>query len=100
MITLMVDNFDEAVESLAPRGFAPSDVVDGVVDDSEDVQRAHAALHTLVVAAQASGDVRDDLTIDDFYLLVSNAPADQVPAALERWVDLILHGIAGPGRRR
>lgn len=76
---------------------AAADTLNADVDDSEDIQRAHAALHTLVTAAQDRNDVRDDLTIDDFYLLVSNAPANQEPAALDRWVDLILHGIAGPG---
>ena len=66
------------------------------VDHSADVQRSHAALQSLVFAAKACGDVRDDLTIDDFYLLVSNAPADQTPTAMQRWVDLILFGIAAP----
>ena len=75
---------------------AAADTLSADVDDSADVQRAHVALQTLVVAAQADGDVRNDLTIDDFYLLVSNAPADQTPAALQRWADLILFGIAGP----
>jgi AcrR family transcriptional regulator len=70
------------------------------VHDSQDVQRAHSALQTLVAAAQADGSVRTDLTIDDFYLLVSNAPADQTPTAMERWVDLILFGISGPAARR
>ena len=70
------------------------------VNDSQDVQRAHAALQALVAAAQADGSVRTDLTIDDFYLLLSNAPADQTPTAMERWVDLILFGISGPAVRR
>ena len=54
---------------------------------------------TLVAAAQADGSVRTDLTIDDFYLLLSNAPADQTPTAMERWVELILFGISGPPAR-
>ena len=40
--------------------------------------------------------VRDDLSIDDFYLLVTNAPTDPSPAILDRWVELMLFGIAGP----
>jgi AcrR family transcriptional regulator len=69
------------------------------VDDSGDVQRAHRALQSLIEAARADRAVRDDLSIDDFYLLVNNAPADQPPAVLDRWVDLILFGIAGPAPR-
>ena len=69
------------------------------IDDSDDVQRAHGAFASLVEAARGDGAVRGDLSIDDLYLLVSNAPADQPPAVLERWVELILFGIAGPAPR-
>lgn len=69
------------------------------VDDSEDVQRAHGALEALIDAARADRAVRADLSIDDCYLLVSNAPADQPPAVLDRWLDLILFGIAGAAPR-
>ncbi len=67
------------------------------VDDSKDVQRAHSAIQLLIAGSQADHAVRDDLSIGDFYLLVSNAPADQPPAVLQRWVDLTLFGITGPG---
>lgn len=79
---------------------AAANALNADVHDSQDVQRAQAALQTLVAAAQADGSVRTDLTIDDFYLLLSNAPADQTPTAMERWVDLILFGISGPATRR
>lgn len=69
------------------------------IDDSADVQRAHAALQSLIDAARADRAVRSDLAIDDFYLLLSNAPEDQSPAVLDRWVELTLFGIAGPARR-
>ena len=65
------------------------------VGDPVDVARASSALQALVNAARTDRTVRADLSIDDFYLLVGNAPADQTPAALDRWVDLILFGIAG-----
>jgi AcrR family transcriptional regulator len=74
-------------------------VLNADVDDSDDVQRAHGALQSLINAARADRAVRDDLSIDDFYLLVTNAPADQPPAVLDRWADLILFGIAGPAPR-
>jgi AcrR family transcriptional regulator len=70
------------------------------VHDSQDVQRARSSLQELIAAAQADGSVRTDLTMDDFYLLVSNAPVDQTPTTMERWVDLILFGISGPAARR
>ena len=75
---------------------AAADTLNADIDDSDDVQRAFGALQSLIDAAQADGAVRDDLTVEDFYLLVTNAPANQPPAALQRWVDLILFGISGP----
>jgi AcrR family transcriptional regulator len=67
------------------------------IDDSDDVQRAFRALQSLIKAARATGAVRDDLSIDDFYLIVTNAPAGQPSEVLQRWVDLALFGITGPG---
>jgi hypothetical protein len=58
--------------------------------------RAYATLQSLIEGALGEGAVRADLSIADFYLLVSNAPADQPPAVLQRWVDLALFGIADP----
>jgi AcrR family transcriptional regulator len=69
------------------------------IDDSIDVQRAHAALQSLIAGAQDERAIRDDLSIADFYLLVSNAPADQPPAVLQRWVDLTLFGMVGSETR-
>ena len=74
---------------------AAASALNAVGDDSGGVRRAHAALQRLIDAARADGTVRDDLAVDDFYLLVSNAPANQTPAILDRWVEVILFGIAG-----
>jgi len=65
------------------------------VDDSEDAERASDALQVLIAGARADHAVRDDLSIGDFYLLVSNAPVDEPPAVLQRWVELTLFGIGG-----
>jgi AcrR family transcriptional regulator len=65
------------------------------VDNSKDVERARNALQLLITGSQAEHAVRDDLTISDFYLLVSNAPVDESPAVLKRWVELTLYGIGG-----
>jgi AcrR family transcriptional regulator len=69
------------------------------VDDTEDVQRAKSALQLLIAGSQADHAVRDDLSIGDFYLLVSNAPVDEPPEVLQRWVDLTLFGIGGQAAR-
>jgi AcrR family transcriptional regulator len=69
------------------------------VDDSDDVQRARDALQLLISGAQAEHAIRDDLTIGDFYLLVSNAPVDEPPVVLQRWVQLTLFGMAGQAAR-
>lgn len=75
---------------------AAADALNAAVDDSEGVRRASVALQALIDGAGAAGNVRPDLSLDDFYLLVSNAPQGQPPAVLDRWIDLILFGIVGP----
>ena len=75
---------------------AAAEGLNATVNDSEDVQRAGVAVSALIGLAQLEGAVRGDLSAEDFYLLVSNVPPDQPPAALQRWIDLILFGIVGP----
>jgi AcrR family transcriptional regulator len=75
---------------------AAAEALNADIDDSADLQRAFGALQSLIDAARADAAVRDDLSIDDFYLLVANAPTDPSPAILDRWVELMLFGIAGP----
>ena len=78
---------------------AAADALNADIDDSYDVQRAHKALQSLIDGARAEQAIRADLSLDDFYLLVTNAPTDQPPEILDRWVDLILFGIAGHNAR-
>jgi AcrR family transcriptional regulator len=73
-----------------------ADALNADIDDSDNIRRAHRALQSLIESAQADRAVRADLSIDDLYLLISNAPADQPPAVVRRWVDLMLFGIVGP----
>lgn len=61
--------------------------------DAREMQRAGAALQSIIDQSRLDKTVRADLTIDDFYLLVSNIPAGQSVDVLDRWVDLILTGI-------
>ena len=72
--------------------------VDHSVDRSKDVQRARDALQVLIEGSQADHALRDDLSISDFYLVVGNAPVDEPPEVLQRWVDLTLYGMVGPPR--
>ena len=62
--------------------------------DSRDMQRAGVALQAIIDQARADRTVIDDLSLDDFYLLVSNIPAGQPTETLDRWIHLLLHGIA------
>ncbi len=62
--------------------------------DASDLQRGRAALQSIINQARVDRTVRSDLSIDDFYLLVHNIPAGQPTDTLDRWIDLLLHGIA------
>ncbi|GAA4294564.1 hypothetical protein GCM10023086_06830 [Streptomyces venetus] len=61
--------------------------------DRDAEARAGAALAALIQAGQADGDLHQDVTVDDFYLLFSTAPTDQPPAARARWLALVLTGL-------
>lgn len=73
---------------------AAAAALDADVGDASDLQRAGAALQSIINQARVDRTVRSDLSIEDFYLLVSNIPAGQPTDTLDRWIDLILHGIA------
>ena len=78
---------------------AAANALETDVGDPVDVGRASTALQALIDAARADRTVRADLSIDDFCLLVGNAPADQIPAAsrpLGRPHSVRRHG---PGKR-
>ncbi|WP_309505234.1 TetR/AcrR family transcriptional regulator [Streptomyces sp. KM273126] len=62
------------------------------------VERAAGALATLIRAGQADGDIHPDVTIDDMYLLISTAPAEQAPAARARRLTLLLPGLTTRAR--
>ncbi|MGW3124109.1 TetR/AcrR family transcriptional regulator [Streptomyces sp. NPDC001107] len=61
--------------------------------DRDAEARAGAALAALIQAGQADGDIHQDVTVDDIYLLFSTAPTDQPPAARARWLTLVLTGL-------
>ena len=60
----------------------------------KDVEtRVTAALDRLVRTAHEQGQLRADCTVEDLYLMLSTAPADQPPAARARWLALLLTGL-------
>lgn len=73
---------------------AAAAALDADQGDASDLHRGRAALQSIINQARADRTVRSDLSIEDFYLLVHNIPAGQPTDTLDRWVDLLLHGIA------
>ncbi|WP_185149720.1 hypothetical protein [Streptomyces sp. Ag109_O5-1] len=61
--------------------------------DRDAEARAGAALAALIQAGQADGDIQQDVTVDDIYLLFSTAPTNQPSAARTRWLTLVLTGL-------
>ncbi|MDR6868499.1 AcrR family transcriptional regulator [Microbacterium resistens] len=73
---------------------AAAGALDAGGSDSEDLQRAMVALQSIIDRARSDGTIRQNLAVDDLYLLVSSIPAGQAAETLDRWIDLVLHGIA------
>lgn len=61
--------------------------------DQAEEDRAGAALGGLIAIAQADGDLHPDITVGDFYLLISSAPTDQPADVRARWLTLVLPGL-------
>lgn len=73
---------------------AAATALDADEGDAADLQRGRAALEEVINQARVDRTVRSDLSIEDFYLLAHNIPAGQPTDALDRWIDLLLYGIA------
>ena len=67
------------------------------VDEAAET-RARTAVAALIEAAQQDGELHPDVTVDDFYLLISSAPADQPPAVRARWLTLVFPGLTTRAR--
>lgn len=61
--------------------------------DTAAEARAGTALAALLDAGKGDGDIHQDVTVDDIYLLFSTAPTDQSPVARSRWLTLVLTGL-------
>ncbi|WP_326837686.1 helix-turn-helix domain-containing protein [Amycolatopsis rhabdoformis] len=58
----------------------------------EQESRSRAATTAMIEAAQRDGRLREDVTADDFYLLILTAPTAVEPAVRARWLQLFLAG--------
>lgn len=83
-----------ATNQAAKAAAAALDADAGDAGDASDAQRASSALQSIINQARVDGAVRSDLSIDDIYLLAQNIPGGQPIETLDRWIDLLLHGIA------
>jgi AcrR family transcriptional regulator len=63
-------------------------------DIARPVERGTAAIERIIKVGKRSGALRDDLNVEDFFLLFATVPVDQPPKARERWLELFLSGIA------
>ncbi|MFF0204921.1 TetR/AcrR family transcriptional regulator [Streptomyces sp. NPDC005017] len=66
--------------------------------DKDAKARGAAALAALIAAGQADGDIHQDVTVNDIFLLFSTAPTDQSPADRARWLTLVLTGLTTHNR--
>lgn len=61
---------------------------------SEVEEQGRAALEVILDRAQADGDVRQDATIDDLFLIMMTAPSSLPKPARTRWIDLMVAGLS------
>ncbi|MEV0284045.1 helix-turn-helix domain-containing protein [Kribbella sp. NPDC050820] len=96
-ITALVERVLEASATDAAVKAAARTLGAGTADEPAEI-RARAAVDALIEAAQRDGDLHPDVTVDDFYLLISSAPIDQPPAVRARWLTLVFPGLTTRGR--
>ncbi|TDT97258.1 TetR family transcriptional regulator [Streptomyces sp. 846.5] len=65
-----------------------------------DLERGLGALARILEAGKAAGDLRPDLTVDDFYLFFSTVPIDRPAPVRNRWFELMMDGFRANEARR
>lgn len=68
-------------------------------DIAAPIARGTAAIERIIQEGRRTGRLRSDLAVDDFLLLFATVPVDQPAKARERWLELILTGIAASNSR-
>lgn len=93
---LIVDVVETAARDAAVKAAAQLFGAQYAGQDGE--QRAVQALQRLLDTAKATGELHPDITIDDFFLLLSTAPLDSPAPVRARWRTLVLPGLTTTGR--
>lgn len=83
---------DSSADHFAVKAVARGLGVDVHSDQSAEA-RIGAALAELIGLGQAAGDIRNSVTVDDLFLLMTTLPIDQPADVRHRWIDLVLPGI-------
>lgn len=78
---IRISAINQAAKAAAPALGAAADV---------DESRAAAALSELIAKGISAGQIRQDLTVADIYILISAAPLDQEEPVRARWASLVL----------
>jgi AcrR family transcriptional regulator len=68
-------------------------------DIAAPIARGTAAIERIIQEGKRTDRLRPDLAVDDFHLLFATVPVDQSAKARERWLELILNGIAASNAR-
>lgn len=92
IVTLLQGFLETAATNRALKDAAAT--LDGTHSTVEQDDRARAALHALITAAQADGHIRSGVIPDDVLLLLNAAPTHLPPAARGRWLDICIAGIS------
>ncbi|WP_199044059.1 TetR/AcrR family transcriptional regulator [Glycomyces salinus] len=72
----------------------------GAYDEKEeDRERGLRAMNRLLEAGKATGDLRSDLTVDDFFLFFMTVPIEQPAPVRDRWFELMMDGFCATGAR-
>ncbi|GAB4000833.1 TetR/AcrR family transcriptional regulator [Glycomyces albus] len=72
----------------------------GAYDEKEeDRERGLRAMERILEAGKATGDLRPDLTVDDFFLFFMTVPIDQPANVRDRWFELMMDGFCAKGTR-
>lgn len=77
---------------------AAADALGSHVGHRAAEERTAEAVGRMIKAGQAAGDIHPDVTVNDILLVLNSAPTYLPSAALNRWLTLILPGLATHAR--
>ena len=62
-----------------------------------DLDRMVQAMERILEIGKSAGELRPDLTVDDFYLFLYTVPLDQPADVRDRWFELMMDGFRATG---